>query len=147
MPQDATSAPRPDGVQATGVQRPPFSAQRSTGRLNNSMESARPIPALDRRRSSLISDFSFEDARQSFRSSTDNLLLPKPASRERNAQLQPSPWHSAPLAFAILPAVGGLLFQNGSEVVTDVCLLALAAVFLNWSVRLPWYVPNPMMRV
>jgi hypothetical protein len=42
------------------------------------------------------------------------------------------------LAFAILPAVGGLLFQNGSLFVTDVLLLGLAAIFLNWSIRLPW---------
>lgn len=49
-------------------------------------------------------------------------------------------WHSAPLAFALLPALGGLLFQNGSAVVTDVMLLGLAGIFLNWSVRVPWYV-------
>jgi hypothetical protein len=40
---------------------------------------------------------------------------------------------------ALLPAVGGLFFQNGSAVVTDITLLALAAIFLNWAVRLPWY--------
>ncbi|KAK3062688.1 hypothetical protein LTS18_003552, partial [Coniosporium uncinatum] len=33
---------------------------------------------------------------------------------------------------------GGLFFQNGSLFVTDICLLILAAIFLNWSVRLPW---------
>lgn len=49
-----------------------------------------------------------------------------------------SPWHSAPLAFALLPAVGGMLFTNGSSIITDVMLLGLAAIFLNWSVRLPW---------
>lgn len=31
-----------------------------------------------------------------------------------------------------------MLFQNGSSVITDVMLLGLAAIFLNWSVRLPW---------
>jgi hypothetical protein len=51
---------------------------------------------------------------------------------------EPSVWHSAPLAFAILPAVGGLFFQNGGAIVTDVLLLALASMFLNWCVRSPW---------
>lgn len=50
----------------------------------------------------------------------------------------PSHWHSAPLVFAILPAVGGLLFQNGSAVVTDILLLGLGSMFLNWCVRSPW---------
>lgn len=53
-----------------------------------------------------------------------------------------SHWDSAPLAFALLPAVGGMLFTNGSSVVTDIILLGLAAIFLNWSVRLPWYFPS-----
>lgn len=30
------------------------------------------------------------------------------------------------------------MFTNGSSVITDVMLLGLAAIFLNWSVRLPW---------
>jgi hypothetical protein len=47
-------------------------------------------------------------------------------------------WHSAPLAFAILPAVGGLLFQNGGAVVTDILLLGFGSMFLNWCVRAPW---------
>lgn len=47
-----------------------------------------------------------------------------------------------PLALALLPAVGGLLFQNGSAIVTDITLLGLAVVFLNWAVRVPWYVTS-----
>jgi hypothetical protein len=48
-------------------------------------------------------------------------------------------WHnSTPLAFAILPAVAGLLFKNGSAFVTDILLLGLAAVFMHWSIRIPW---------
>lgn len=47
-------------------------------------------------------------------------------------------WHSTPLAFAILPAIGGLLFKNGSTFVTDALLLVIAAIFMNWSIRLPW---------
>jgi len=49
-----------------------------------------------------------------------------------------SHWHSAPLAFAILPAVGGLLFNNGSSIVTDVLLLGLGSLLLNFCVRTPW---------
>ncbi|KAH9811721.1 hypothetical protein Tdes44962_MAKER05869 [Teratosphaeria destructans] len=47
-------------------------------------------------------------------------------------------WHSSPLAFAILPALGGLFFNGGSAFVTDALLLILAAIFLNWSIRIPW---------
>ena len=92
---------------------------------------------LSHRRSSNFSD-SVESARQSIKSSTDSLLLPRVTSPELGTHHEPSHWHSAPLALALLPALGGLFFQNGSAVVTDLTLLSLAAVFLNWSVRLPW---------
>jgi hypothetical protein len=52
---------------------------------------------------------------------------------------EPSLWYSAPLAFAILPAIGGLFFTNGSAYVTDLLLLGFGAMFLNWCVRAPWY--------
>jgi hypothetical protein len=97
-----------------------------------------------RRRGSNFSDYSLREARRSFQSSTDDLLLPK-AKRERGeggmgagGEEGGSAWHSAPLAFALLPAVGGMLFTNGSSIITDVMLLGLAAIFLNWSVRIPW---------
>lgn len=79
-----------------------------------------------------------DEARQSLRSSTDDILLPRVKASGLETHHEPSHWHSIPLALALLPAVGGLLFTNGSQVVTDVTLLGLAAVFLNWSVRLPW---------
>ena len=82
------------------------------------------------RRSSNLSD--------SIKSSTDNFLLPRATSADLETNHEPSHWHSAPLALALLPAVGGLFFENGGAVVTDLTLLGLAAVFLNWSVRLPW---------
>lgn len=85
---------------------------------------------LRHRRSSNLSD--------SIKSSTDNLLLPRATSADLETNHEPSHWHSAPLALALLPAVGGLFFENGGAVVTDLTLLGLAAVFLNWSVRLPW---------
>ena len=97
-----------------------------------------PSPAAPRRRSSNFSDYSLNEARRTFQSSTDDLLLPKPSTTGIESSQSSSAWHSAPLAFALLPAVGGMLFQNGSSVITDVMLLGLAAIFLNWSVRLPW---------
>ncbi|KAF4636652.1 hypothetical protein G7Y89_g1431 [Cudoniella acicularis] len=96
-----------------------------------------PSPNV-RRRSSNFSDYSLSEARKNFQSSTDDLLLPKPSVDGHDAGHDSSAWHSAPLAFALLPAVGGMLFKNGSSVITDVMLLGLAAIFLNWSVRLPW---------
>lgn len=86
----------------------------------------------------MLSVSSLEDARNSIRSSTDDLLLPKADGPMPHNNHEPSVWHSSPLIFALLPAVGGMVFKNGSAVVTDITLLALAAVFLNWSVRLPW---------
>ena len=89
------------------------------------------------RRSSTFSD-SLDSTRQSLKSSTDDLLLPKPKHSDFHSNHEPSHWHSLPLALALFPALGGLFFKNGSAIVTDLTLLALAAIFLNWSVRLPW---------
>ena len=93
--------------------------------------------SLSRRRSSILSYSSIEDLSQSF---ADEFLHPRAnssgASRAKEDEL--SHWHSTPLAFAILPALAGLLFHNGSAFVTDALLLGLAAIFLNWSIRLPW---------
>ncbi|TAQ90612.1 hypothetical protein B7494_g1077 [Chlorociboria aeruginascens] len=91
-----------------------------------------------RRRSSNFSEYSLNEARKTFQSSTDGLLLPKPSVGGLEMSHDSSHWHSAPLAFALFPAIGGMLFQNGSSVITDIMLLGLAAIFLNWSVRLPW---------
>ncbi|KAL4940716.1 hypothetical protein BDV06DRAFT_196007 [Aspergillus oleicola] len=92
------------------------------------------------RRNSTLSD-SVSEARNTIRSSTDELLFPR-AAQIRDGEMRDdeseSHWHSAPLGLALLPAIAGIFFQNGSAFVTDVTLLALAAVFLNWSVRLPW---------
>ena len=87
-------------------------------------------PGAGRRRDSLITE--------SLKSSTDDLLLPRVRQPGMEIQSEPSHWHSLPLGMALLPAFGGLFFTNGSAVVTDITLLLLAAVFLNWSVRLPW---------
>lgn len=106
------------------------------GRASTSADVSNPSR---QRRSSTFSD-SVDDARQSIKSSTDDLLLPRLRSGGLPSQREPSHWHSTPLALALLPAIGGILFHDGSAIVTDITLLGLAAVFLNWSVRLPWYV-------
>ncbi|KAB8236007.1 hypothetical protein ETB97_010668 [Aspergillus alliaceus] len=92
------------------------------------------------RRNSTFSD-SVSEARNSIRSSTDDLFFPRVARGSydtADVSNEESHWHSAPLGLALLPAIAGVFFQNGSAVVTDVTLLILAAIFLNWSVRLPW---------
>ncbi|CAG8954471.1 hypothetical protein HYFRA_00004383 [Hymenoscyphus fraxineus] len=116
------------------------SARRPSPRLRLSLSSQAesPSPVGLRRRSSNFSDYSLSEARKTFQSSTDDLLLPKPNAMGSESSPDSSPWHSAPLAFALLPAIGGMLFTNGSLVMTDIMLLGLAAIFLNWSVRLPW---------
>jgi len=131
--------------------KPPNSANgttaKSTGRTSMSLLRHRPLgrssafaaDLASPRRSSNMSG-SVDDARQSILSSTDDLLFPRIQNGGLERHQEPSHWHSAPLAMALLPALGGLLFQNGSAVVTDLTLLGLAAVLLNWSVRLPWYV-------
>lgn len=96
------------------------------------------VPEIRRRRSSNFSDFSLNEARKNFRNSTDDLLLPTPTHPQLQVKHESSHWDSAPLAFALLPAIGGMLFKNGSSVITDITLLGLAAIFLNWSVRIPW---------
>lgn len=84
----------------------------------------------------MFSSSSIDDLRRAF---TDDLI--NPGTSRGNIESKDDEvthWHSTPLAFAILPAVGGLLFKNGSAFVTDVLLLLLAAIFMNWSIRLPW---------
>lgn len=72
-----------------------------------------------------------EEARSALKSTTKGILLPTSAA-------DASTWHSIPLAFAVLPAIGGVLFSGGNYFVTDVLVLLLAAVFLHWLVKFPW---------
>lgn len=89
-----------------------------------------PMRPINRRRSSIFSDIS--DTRSSFLPAVGTDMDTFTSSDG------PSVWQSAPLAFAILPAVGGLLFKNGSSIVTDILLLVFGSMFLNWCVRAPW---------
>lgn len=100
-------------------------------------------PSFDRsfddghtRRGSTFSDYSLNEARRNIR---DDILNPGGAGLEQHAN---SNWAWLPLAFALLPAVGGLFFKNGSSLVTDIMLLGLSAVFLHWSVTQPWFVSS-----
>ncbi|KAJ9134419.1 hypothetical protein NKR23_g10118 [Pleurostoma richardsiae] len=89
-----------------------------------------------RRRSSNFSDYSIGEARRSLRDSTDDILNPRGSNVESHGD---SDWAgSLPLAFALLPAAIGMLFQNGSSVTTDAILLCLAGIFLRYTVTQPW---------
>lgn len=81
------------------------------------------------RRNSNFSDYSLNEAR--------NILNPRPSSHTEPTP-ETSSLASLSLAFALLPAIAGALFKNGSSVVTDIMLLGLAGVFLHWSVTQPW---------
>jgi hypothetical protein len=89
-----------------------------------------------RRRSSTFSDYSLNEARRNIR---NDILNPGGLDLDQHPS---SNWAWIPLAFALLPAISGLLFKNGSSVVTDIMLLGLAAVFLHWSVTQPWFVSS-----
>jgi hypothetical protein len=132
----------PPSPSARHVSPPPSQLrQRSLHRAATFADGSMPS---NRRRGSVFSE-GLSETRRSLRSSTDDLLLPRYKSGSPLAsQHEPSHWHSIPLGLALLPAVGGLIFQNGSAVITDITLLALAAIFLNWSVRLPWYAVPPL---
>ena len=108
--------------------------QRPLGRATTFAEVPR---ALNRRRSSIFSE-SLSDAKKSLRSSTDDLLLPRISSSTHNDVAESSHWDSLPLGLALLPAIGGMVFKDGSAFITDVTLLALAAIFMNWALRMPW---------
>ncbi|KAJ9631627.1 hypothetical protein H2203_000026 [Taxawa tesnikishii (nom. ined.)] len=131
--------PRPTdtsiNARSSAMSPPPTTALRDRTRtLSSRADPPASTPPLPRRRSSILSFSSLDDARNSVQSSAGDIIRPGADDVDDES----SHWHSSPLAFAILPAIGGLLFHNGTAFVTDVLLLGLAAVFLNWSVRYPW---------
>ncbi|KAL7939058.1 hypothetical protein V8C35DRAFT_95791 [Trichoderma chlorosporum] len=82
------------------------------------------------RRSSNFSEYSLSEAR--------DILNPRPHAQGEESHHDSSPLASLSLAFALLPALAGVLFKNGTSVVTDIMLLGLSAIFLHWSVTQPW---------
>ena len=135
MPEDGVTSPKLNA--ATGLSNARASSSPLRHRPLTRVSTFGDIGSSLNRRSSLISE-SLDDSRNSLKSSTDDLLLPKIRGAGIQSNHEPSHWHSAPLALALLPALGGLLHHNGGAVVTDITLLLLAGIFLNWSVRLPW---------
>ncbi|EFE44929.1 conserved hypothetical protein [Trichophyton verrucosum HKI 0517] len=110
--------------------------QNASARLNLDDSAPSTSPPGKLRRNSTFSD-TVTETRRSIKSSTDDLFFP----RASNSMGRTSPddtdshWHSSPLVLALLPGLGGLLFHNGAAVFTDVALLSISAVFLNWE----WY--------
>lgn len=97
------------------------------------------------RRSSLFSHNSYETDSSSeprpfsLRSSTGDLLSPRVSGYAQEVDHESSIWQSLPILFAIFPAIGGLLFNKGSVLITDLALLVFAAIYLNWCLVTPWY--------
>lgn len=119
---------------------PPFAFRRATtlgqpAQLRRRLNGAHPPSSADnqnaftnlRRRSSTYSDY--------LETSADELLNPSKSNAEEE---QKSPFVYIPLTLALLPAIAGLFFENGSAFFTDLILLTLAAIFLHWSVTQPW---------
>lgn len=96
--------------------------RRSTAGLNSDDPLSRPV-----RRGSTFSAFSQD-------------VNPRTAPLERAGKEEEpnSNWSSLPLAFAVLPAIGGVVVQGGSAFVTDLLLLGLGAIFMQWSLTEPW---------
>ncbi|KAL8420116.1 hypothetical protein RB594_003047 [Gaeumannomyces avenae] len=92
--------------------------------------SAEPGSAARRRDSAISSDCSLDALNSPSR--RPGVAINKP-DRSIGPDLQ-----ALPLLFALLPALGGLIFKDGSAFVTDFLLLGLAAVFLHTTVTQPW---------
>ncbi|CAJ2510069.1 Uu.00g059690.m01.CDS01 [Anthostomella pinea] len=103
--------------------------------VNTASPSAETTFVDFRRQSSNYSDFSPHEVRRDLDTSADEFFNP---SRPHSKELTKSPYVYIPLTLALLPAVAGMLFENGSAFLTDLILLSLAAVFLHWSVTQPW---------
>lgn len=91
-----------------------------------------------RRRSSTLSDFSLIEAQKSIRHGTQDILNPSPARDSVQSRDTSSILSSLPLAFALLPALFGVLFEGGTAFITDVLLLALVFIFLRYTITQPW---------
>ncbi|OAA77748.1 hypothetical protein LEL_04571 [Akanthomyces lecanii RCEF 1005] len=128
---------------STGIGAPPghalrrakTAAETSTRRLSSdssAFESPHPPP----RRSSNFSDYGVNEARSILNPHGKAAQGSSRSAGEQGPEL--SSLAGLSLAFALLPAIAGALFKNGSAVTTDIMLLGLAGVFLHWSVTQPW---------
>ncbi|KAL7960804.1 hypothetical protein V8C34DRAFT_275772 [Trichoderma compactum] len=123
---NASNAPPGHSIRRVKTLDEPFMRSGSMSRHFSSDSSSEAPP----RRSSNFSDYSLNEAR--------DILNPRPHARGEQSHHDSSPLASLSLAFALLPAIAGVLFQNGTSIVTDIMLLGLAAIFLHWSVTQPW---------
>ncbi|KAM7201025.1 hypothetical protein V8F20_005034 [Naviculisporaceae sp. PSN 640] len=132
---DAVAAPTGFGLRRAATVNEPESRRRSGIFVpGNTTSFDSPAHRDSRRRSSTFSDYSLSEARRNF---DQDIIDPGKEHQDE----EDSRWASLPLAFAIVPAIGGIMFKNGSAMVTDVILLGLASIFLNWTLRSPfkWY--------
>ncbi|ROV98909.1 hypothetical protein VSDG_03782 [Cytospora chrysosperma] len=89
------------------------------------------------RRSSTLSEFSLSEARRNLRDSTDEILNPSGAKHEMSSGSSGA-LAALPVAFALLPALFGVLFEGGNAIMTDVMLLGLVFIFLRYTITQPW---------
>lgn len=121
------------GVSASTARRRPVSMTSFPG-----PGAAEPPAQNMRRRSSTLSDFSVAEAGRTFRYGTRDILNPSPAKHDQSTHDTSSYLSSLPLAFALLPALFGILFEGGTAFITDVMLLALVFIFLRYTITQPW---------
>lgn len=142
MAEGATTAPPPERDDSISAQlrRRRLGQSPTISEHDGNWQRGRPSPVLQtrvpRRKTSFMTESSMEDVR----SSTDDLLSPRPATDGDDDEFhqEPSIWYSLPLLFAIVPAIGGVVFKSGSVFITDLALLTIAAIYLNWCLVTPW---------
>lgn len=71
------------------------------------------------------------------RDGTHDILNPSGAKQDMGHDSS-SALANLPIAFALLPALVGVLFEGGSQLITDIMLLGLVFVFLRYTVTQPW---------
>ncbi|KAI7783926.1 hypothetical protein LA080_011189 [Diaporthe eres] len=139
----ATSSGSPSGPPGHTLRRSTTIDEASRLRGGASFASPSPSEHLDsppiglRRRSSTFSDFSISEARRSMRDGTQDILNPSGAKHDMG-QDSSGALANLPIAFALLPALVGVLFEGGSQLITDIMLLGLVFVFLRYTVTQPW---------
>ncbi|KAK3313417.1 hypothetical protein B0H66DRAFT_483255 [Apodospora peruviana] len=136
---DATSA-------STAAAPPGFRALRRSATVNEGDQQSRrrswtpsqppnldsPFQETRRRRSSTFSDYNLGETRRNI----EHEIINPGITQQHDDEV--FGWWSFPLALVMVPAIAGALFKNGSPVVTDIILLILGAIFLNWTVTWPW---------